>query len=207
MGVLWQYLQQLTADIPEGDPITDSEEFMAFITETESFTRSCMYYDPEKTEEVYLKANDAFAVFAGLLNVESTLLRFDLDQNNNIDAYNSNGQNEVLNAYYSVYKGALIALVEGIVNNKIIARLLAKPIFQYLVKYSEVPSTSDFSSIWRFAKFILKRNKAADISRTTIATMLRTINEQSGSSDQPYKCEECWRDPTVECEPEGEPWD
>ncbi|MAX66624.1 MAG: hypothetical protein CME66_06785 [Halobacteriovoraceae bacterium] len=207
MPLLYEYLQQLTADIPEGDPITDSEEFMAFITETESFTRSCMYYDPEKTEEVYLKANDAFAVFAGLLNVESTLLRFDLDQNNNIDAYNSNGQNEVLNAYYSVYKGALIALVEGIVNNKIIARLLAKPIFQYLVKYSEVPSTSDFSSIWRFAKFILKRNKAADISRTTIATMLRTINEQSGSSDQPYKCEECWRDPTVECEPEGEPWD
>jgi hypothetical protein len=208
MPLFYEYLKGLIKDLPQGAPITDSDSFMHFIGETEAFTRSCMHYDEEKTEEVYLKANDAFAVFAGLLNVESTLLRFDLDLNNKIDAQNKNGKNEVLNAYYEVYKGALIAMVKDIVKSEMIARLTAKPIFQYLVKYGEVPDSSQFRSIWRFVKFILKKNKKADISRATVATILKTIGQQSeNASLHPFKCEECLRDPTVVCEPEGDPWE
>jgi hypothetical protein len=208
MPLFYEYLKGLIKDLPQGSPITDSKAFMHFIGETEAFTRSCMYYDEEKTEEVYLKANDAFAVFAGLLNVESTLLRFDLDLSNKIDARNTKGKNEVLNAYYKVYKGALIAMVKDIVKSEMIARLTAKPIFQYLVKYGEVPDSSKFRSIWRFVKFILKRNKKADISRATVATILKTIGQQSENAAlHPFKCEECLRDPTVECSPEGDPWE
>ena len=206
MPYMHNYIKSLVSDLGEQEPITNSEAFMKFITETETFTRSCMYYDDEKTEEVYLKVNDAFAVYAGLLNVESTLLRFDLDQNNTVDAYNSKGQNEVLNAYYKNYKGALVALTEGRVGSAKIAKLIARPVFLYLVKFGEVPSTDRFSSIWKFVRFIVRNNKSADISRTTIATMLKTISEQSGG-DHPYKCDECFRDPTFQCIPEGDDWE
>ncbi len=208
MPLFYEYLQELISDIPQDSSVLESKSYMKFITETESFTRSCMYYDEEDTDEVYLRPNDAFAVFAGLLNVESTLLRFDLDQNNNIDAWNSRRENEVLEAYYGVYKGAIIALVEGRVNNKMLAKLLAKPIFQYLVKYGEVPQVDQFKSIWKFVRFILRKNKSADISRTTVSTMLKTIGESSeNAAKHPFKCEECLRDPTIECEPEGDPWE
>mgnify|MGYP003682943075 CR=1 FL=1 len=208
MPYLYQYVNELTKDVPAGSPITDSEGYMTFITETESFTRTCTYYDEEETDEVYLRVNDAFAVFAGLLNVESTLIRFDQDQNNIIDSTNSRKKNEVMTAYSEVYKGALIALAEQKLGNATLAKVLAKPIFKYLVKYGDVPDTSNFGSIWKFVKFILKRNKSADISRTTVATILKIISEQSENADlHPFKCEECLRDPNIECLPEGEPWD
>lgn len=201
MPLFYDYLQEISAN-DNGD-ITTAPDYMKFIQETEAFTRSCMYYDKEKTEEVYLKGNDAFAVFAGLLNVESTLLRFDLNQNNKVDAWNGN-TNEVLNAYYSTYQGAVTALVQGQLGNDTLGRYLSRPIFQYLVKYGTVPDTEQFSSIWQFVKFILKRNKAADISRTTVASILKTLGEQSENAVlHPNKCDECWRNPEVECLPEA----
>lgn len=211
MPLFHDYLRDLVKNVPQGAPITESKDFMKFITETEGFTRSCIYWDEEETEESYMKANDAFAVFAGLLNVESTMLRFDLDQNNNVDATNADGKNEVMKAYYSTYKGAVVALVEDQVGQEWIAKKLAKPMFQYLVKYGTVPNTSSFRSIWGFVKFILKKskNKKADITRTTVASILKTIGEQSENSAQhPYKCAECFQDPSAEeCVPEGRPWD
>ena len=103
----------------------------------------------------------------------------------------------------------MTALVEDIVGSELIAKLIAKPIFQYLVKYGEVPNTDQFRSIWKFVRFILKKskNKNADISRTTVSTILKVIGEQSENADlHPFKCEECLRDPTVECIPEGDGW-
>lgn len=203
MPLLYQYLQELTQNIPAGEPITQSEDYMKFILETEAFTRTCSFYDEEETEEVPMKANDAFAVFAGLLNVESTLLRFDFNQNNKMDGVN--GFNEVMHAYYNVYEGAIKGLVAP---NGGFMEKLAKPIFKYLIKRGEVPDTSKFSSIWKFVKFLFKWNKKADASRTTIATILKTIGEQSETAKtNPFKCEECLRDPTVECTPEGDDWE
>ena len=201
MPNLYVYLQELTSEIPSSDPITESESYMKFITETEAFTRTCMYYDDEKTDEVYLKGDDAFAVFAGLLNVETTMLRFDIDQNNLVDAYNSNGKNEAITAFNDVYKSAVVPLVEGIVGNEAAAKLLAKPVFQYLVKYGRVPGALDLG------KFLFKRNKNANINRTTVSNILRVIGEESENAILfPFKCEECLRDPTIECEPEGGNW-
>ena len=207
MPLLYSYLKDLVSDISPDQEITNSPDYMKFITETETFTRSCTHYDEAKTDEVYLRANDAFAVFADLLNVESTLIRFDEDQNNKIDARNSKNKNEVLTAYYEVYKGAIVAMSEDQLGSAALAKLLAKPIFQYLVRYGSVPDTSQFSSIWKFVRFILKRNKNADITRTTVASILKTIGEQSENAAlHPFKCEECLRDPTIECIPEGDNW-
>lgn len=193
MPKMYQFLQE---SIQEAG--TDSADYMKFITETEAFTRTCSYYDDEQTREVPMKADDAFAVFAGLLNLESTLLRFDTNHDNRMNGDKHN--NEVLNAYYEVYEGAIRGLVAP---NGGFMEKLAKPIFQYLVKYGKVPDTSNFGSIWSFAKFLLRINKRADASRTTIATILKTLGDQGETSkNHPFKCEECLTNPEVGCDPE-----
>ncbi|MBD67086.1 MAG: hypothetical protein CME62_17930 [Halobacteriovoraceae bacterium] len=205
MPELTKYLESMVADLPDDRPITESEDYMHFITETEAFTRSCTHYDQDtKLEEIPLKATDAFAVFAGLLNIESTVLRYDLDQNNVIDYRNKDNVNEVMNAYYSTYEGAIKSLVAP---DGGIMTILAKPIYKYLIRYGKVPDIKKFSSIWSFLKFLLKRNKNADAHRVTFATVLKVIGEQQDADDpNPFKCDECFRDPTRECEPADDAW-
>lgn len=203
MPFFYDYLKTLVEDVEPGRPYTDSEEYMSFLLETEAFTRTCTHYDAEKTEEIPLKANDAFAVFAGLLNVESTVLRFDTDRSNVLNYRNEYGRNEILDAYYEVYHGAIKGLLDpkgGFLTK------LAKPMFQYLIKEGKVPDVKKFKSIWHFAKFLLKRNKNANANRDTFATVLKVIGEQNDGDKKPFKCDECFRDPTVECEPEGDDW-
>ena len=201
LPLMSSYITELTGTPdPNQDP-TVSEGYMKFITETENFTRTCTFFDDGTP--VPMKSTDAFAVFAGLLNVESTIMRFDANQNNKLDGYGRN--NEVLTAYYEVYEGAIKGLVDP--NGGFMTKL-AKPIFQYLVKYGTVPDTGNFRSIWDFVKFLVKFNKGADATRTTIATILKTLGEQSGNSQKyPFKCDECLRDPNVECIPEDDTWD
>lgn len=201
--LLSSYITELTGTTdPNVDPTT-SEDYMKFITETENFTRTCTFFDDGTP--VPMKSNDAFAVFAGLLNVESTLMRFDANQNNKLDGFGRGSKNEVLTAYYEVYEDAIKGLVDP--NGGFLTKL-ARPIFQYLIKYGKVPDTGNFRSIWDFVKFLLKFNKGADASRTTIATILKTLGEQSENSQKfPFKCDECLRDPNVECLPEDDTWD
>src|SRR5690606_32269832 len=126
----------------------------------------------------------------------------DTNRNNKLDGLSKSlKNNEVLTAYYDVFQGAIKALVAP---NGGFMEKLARPIFQYLIKYGKVPDTGRFSSIWDFVKFMLKINKRADASRTTVATILKIIGEQTPTN--PFKCEECLRDPTIECEPEGDEW-
>jgi len=201
MPLLSSYIKELTVDLGPDDEPTESADYMKFITETENFTRTCTEFSDGIS--VPMKSTDAFAVFAGLLNVESTLMRFDANQNNRLDGYGRN--NEVLTAYYEVYEGAIKGLVDP--NGGFMTKL-AKPIFQYLVKYGKVPDTSKFRSIWDFVKFLLRFNKGADATRTTIATILKTLGEQSENSQKyPFKCDECLLDPNVECIPEDDSWD
>lgn len=208
MPLLYSYIQDLTKDVPDGESPTLSESYNFFLSETEAFTRTCTHYDEHTTmqESIPMKDKDAFGVFAGLLNVESTLIRFDKNENNKMDGDKNN--NEVLNAYYEVYEGAIKGLVAP---NGGLMEKLAKSIFQYLVKYGKVPDTKDFNSLWDYAKFLIKINKRADASRTTIATILKTLgNESDNAKEHPFKCDECLRDPTTECVPEGpgaDTWD
>jgi hypothetical protein len=202
MPLLYSYIMDLTKDVdPNAGLPTESEDYVKFLNETEAFTRTCTHYDDG--ESLPMKSTDAFAVFAGLLNVESTVLRFDTNQNNKMDG--SKNHNEVLSAYYEVYEGAIKGLVapDGGFMEK-----LAKPIFQYLVKYGEVPDTKNFTSIWAFVKFLLKVNKRADATRTTVATILKTLGEQSENTKlHPFKCTECLGTPGTQCIPDDGDWD
>ena len=197
MPLLSSYLVQMTDDLPPGTPPTESKDYMNFITTTEGFTRSCMYYDDAETDQVPLRANDAFAVFAGMLNIESTMMKFDVNQNNILDGFGVGTDNEVVTAYYSTYEGAIQALVEQQAGP--LFTRLSRPIFQYLIKYGKVPEASG-RSIWEFIKFLIRFNYQADADRATIANILKILGEQNGG-DNKFKCEECMRDPTVQCVP------
>jgi len=161
MPQLDKYFDELTADVvAQGKPLTDSPDYMKFMQETESFTRVCTHYDEAQTEEVWLKENDAFTVFAGLLNVESTMNRWDLDENGQMDFRNAEGDNEVLNAYYTTYEGAIKGLVApggGFLEK------LARPVFQFLIKYGRVPNTKKVGDLWKVAKILVsKKAQRAD---------------------------------------------
>ena len=201
MPKLTGYLNELAEDREIEDDITSSKKYMDFIKETEAFTRTCNF---TYGEPLPMKPNDAFSVFAGLLNLESTFLRLDANQNGIMDG-RSRRYSEVLDAYYNVYQGAIKGLVAP---NGGFMEKLAKPIFQYLIKYGKVPDTSQFSSIWKFVKFLVRFNKRADASRMTIATILKTLGEESETAKKfPFKCDECMHDPDMVCEPEDGAWE
>lgn len=201
MPRLTEYLDELSSDATDSNDLLTSKKLVAFIKETEDFTRTCSetYGQP-----LPMKPNDAFAVFAGLLNLESTFLRLDTNQNGVMDGLRKKNS-EVLNAYYNVYQGAIKGLVAP---NGGFAEKLAKPIFQYLIKYGTVPDTSQFSSVWQFFKFLIKFNKRSNASRMTIASILKTLGDQSETSKlYPFKCDECLHDPDMLCEPEDGAWE
>lgn len=178
-----------------------SNEFKNFLFQTESFTRACTHFSNGDT--VPLSDADAFSVFAGLLNIESTMIRFDLNQNGQLDAPRR-GFNEVMHAYDSLYKNAIEGLVAP---NGGFMRRLSLSIFKYLIMYGKVPDQSQFKSIWQYIRFIMKFNKRAPASRTTIATILKTLGQQSDSAkEHPFKCDECLMNPEIECIPEGDEW-
>ena len=148
---------------------------------------------------------DAFGVFAGLLNIESTLLRFDINDNNILDG--TKRYSEVLNAYEEVYQGAIKGLVA---KNGGFLEKLAKPIFMYLVKYGKIPDTGNMDSLAHFAKYYVKflaRSKKAHehADRSTMATILKTLKSESETNKvHPFQCEKCFRNPDQPCEPEGD---
>ncbi len=212
MPQLNKYIDTLTQDLGENDPPTLSSKYSKFLYETESFTRTCMYYDEGESDPVFLSGDDAFAVFAGMINIESTLMKFDLDQNNQLDYYNANGVDEVRNAYSSTYKGAIEGMVAK--NGELVAlagRFLPLPraIFQYLVKVGKVPGTWDTIK-WMLSSY---NSKLADADRTTIATILKVLGEQN-RGDNFFKCQECLDHECVPvtCDQDGQncvedPWD
>jgi hypothetical protein len=207
MPQLNKYFDELTAEVPAGQPITSSSDYMKFMGETEGFTRVCTNYEDGDKEEVWLTEDDAFAVFAGLLNVESTMLRWDLDQNGRMDFDNAQGDNEVLNAYYTTYEGAIKGLVDP--NGGFLTKL-AKPVFQFIIKYGRVPNTKNVKDLWKLAKILVsKRARRADARRVTISTVLKVVGEENGKSDEvnhDYKCRECI-DPGSNCTHEDNPTD
>lgn len=183
-----KYLDDMrgTTDI-DIDP-SGSDDYNLFLGEMESFTRTCNAYS--NGTSIDMSGSDAFGVFAGLLNLESTLLRFDTNGNGKLDGMKKKS-NEVLTAYYDVYEGAIKSLVKKQISLGNLSDKLAKPIFKYLIKYGKVPEMQA-RSLWQFVKFLLKFNKRADASRTTIATILKTLGEQSDTAkDFPFDCDEC----------------
>jgi hypothetical protein len=114
--------------------------------------------------------NDMVAVLGGLLNVESTLIRFDRNQNNIMD------YDELLNAY-DVYRGSIETLVDKDDPTHLLKKV-SKEIFLFLVKYNEMPGKNKVTGADNTAKFLLfllqnKKNISGD--RTTIASILKNL--------------------------------
>lgn len=211
MPLLTSFLKEMTQDLGDDEPATNSEGYTQFLLETEAFTRTCEYWDDEGTEPVFLNGDDAFSVFAGMINIESTLIRFDLDYNNKLDYKNLDGVNEVINAFNTTYRGAIEGMMKGELGSLYdIVKFLdpAKIMFQYLVKKGEVPS------IGQILKFIFAK-KNADATRTSVATILKILGEQNAGENY-FKCQECLDRECVpqKCVKEGDqfyceddPWD
>jgi hypothetical protein len=109
------------------------------------------------------------AIFMAIMHIETTILRWDVRNRNNImDA------DEVMDAY-NIYSPALDGFLE---DKPAIIKKLKKQIYQYMVKYEQIPNEKDFGSLWKFVKFLMSFNKQAPGNRKTIGSILVTIGEQ-----------------------------
>ncbi len=193
------------------DELTPNQQ-IDFLIQTELFARTCypMNTNPGKNEprvhwwleveegeppmdlpEVPMGEGDMLSILGGLLNIESTLLRFDTDEtkgpsgetrgnfNNRLDA------SEVDRAFEDVYKPAIEGLVRSSLDmgrniGNLAAQYLSKTIFQYLIKKGSVPTMGEL-----FKFLVFDKKKKAPATRHTIAIILKTISEKMGALCEP----------------------
>jgi hypothetical protein len=111
-------------------------------------------------------------VVTAMAHVETTILRWDVNENNILDA------NEVDNGY-AIYESAIDGFLDDYPS---IVRKFKKQIYFYLIKYEEIPAVDSTSSAWRLVRFLGSLKKATPANRKTIASILRLIGEQSAKS-------------------------
>lgn len=164
--------------------------------------RSCNYYDQETTkkEPIPYSEGDIMSIMVAIMHAETTILRWDLNNNNIMDA------SEVDSAF-SIYRGALNGFLIG--KNPIIQKLV-KQIYLYLIKYEEVPNEKEFKSVWKFVKFLISFKWKAPANRKTMVSILSVIGEETRKQQvadptvPKFKCE--WmRDPTTIPEEDEQP--
>jgi hypothetical protein len=162
---------------------TMTSENLEFLKTTEIAARTCVKFSDGS--DVPVSEGDLMVIFVALLNIESTLTRWDKDMNNVMDP------DEVEDSW-AIYQSAIKGMARDIAP---IAEKLAKPIFKYLVKYEKVPSTDDFPNFWQFVKFLVSFDKKAPATRKTIASVLKVIGETAGKPDPndppPYEEFDC----------------
>lgn len=181
--------KKLVCRIPENAPN------MAYLETAIKAARTCNVY-PDTQEEIYYSKGDMMTIFLAMMHIETTIIRWDTRTLNNIM-----DPAEVMDAY-NIYSPALDGFLEEMPG---IVKSLKKQIYQYLVKYEKVPNEKEFSSIWKFLKFLLSFKKDAPANRKTIASILVTISEQGAPSTFDCKLlrnpDEIKNAPTVEYAP------
>jgi hypothetical protein len=131
--------------------------------------RSCMNYTDGDKEEIPYASGDIMTLMVVLLHSETTIIRWDVNKNNYMDA-------DEVNRAYEIYGPALDGFLKD--KNPIIKKF-KKQIYQYMIKYEKVPDEKDFKSILQFVKFIMSFDKKAPAQRKTIASLLMAIGEQN----------------------------
>jgi len=188
-------LQSLGLEIPSPwdpkvcDKLERTDANNAFLDTSILAARSCMNYTDGEKEEIWYSQGDIFSVFMALMHIETTIIRWDTNLNNFMDP------NEVMEAY-RIYSPALDGFLEA---KPGIVKKFKKQIYQYMIKYEEVPDEKDFGSVWKFLKFLVSFNKSAPANRKTIASILHQISLQNAKMVDPkepkFDCN--WlRDPT-----------
>lgn len=149
-----------------------NEAAQKFLETTIDAARSCNFYSDGAKEQVPFAKGDIMTTMIALMHIETTILRWDTNGNNFLDS------DEVNNAY-TIYSGALDGFLKD--KNPIIKKF-QKQIYQYMIKYEQVPDEKDFGSIWKFVKFLLSFDKKAPAHRKTIASLLVAISEQNAKN-------------------------
>jgi hypothetical protein len=155
----------------------------AFLQTSVNAARTCNFYPSNKAEEIYYTKGDLMSIFLAMMHIETTIIRWDVrNENNQMDPA------EVMDAY-AIYSPALDGFLEKM---PAMVKKLKKQIYQYLVKYEQVPNEKEFSSILKFVKFLLSFDKSAPATRKTVASILVAIGEQG--SPNTFNCD-CLKDP------------
>lgn len=141
------------------DNINNGNAVQNLIEMTAKFSRPC----PDKST---LNDNDMVSILGGLLNVESTLIRYDTNQDNILDY-------PELSDAYKVYKDNIEALVKKSASYMV---PLSKEIFLFLVKYQIMPDIKKTDTVIKFAKFLLLEKKdQVTGDRTAVAGILQNL--------------------------------
>jgi hypothetical protein len=146
-----------------------STENKLFLDKSISAARTCNFYTDGNKEEIHYSRGDLMSVVLALMHAETTVLRWDVNNNNIMDP-------DEVDKAYEIYSPALDGFLEG---KSAIIKKLKKQIFQYLIKYEQIPDEKDFGSLWKFVKFLLSFKKEVPATRKTIVSVLNVIGEQN----------------------------
>lgn len=150
-------------------PNTDYNK--AYLEMTIKASRICAYYDDngKPTEEIFYNEGDVMSILVEMMHVEATFLRWDKNKNNLLDV------NEVDEAY-RIYSWALDGFL---VDKPSYIKLFKKQIYQFMIKFEEIPNEKDPKSIAKFLKFLVSFKKKSSATRKTFSSVLYGVSEEN----------------------------
>ncbi len=162
-----------TADCSKIQP---SDVANQYFTRAVQAARTCNNYTDGGKEDIPFSDSDSTPILTAMMNIESTMSRYDVNLNNIMDK-------EEVQTSFQTYEPA----IEGIVNKmsgigRTVAMRLKREIFMYLIKFEKAPETME---LLKFVAVDFKKRQPA--TRKTIASILVTIGEQSSEPD-PFDC-------------------
>lgn len=166
-------------------PNTDYNK--AYLEMTIKASRTCTFYEDEvtgkPTEEIYYNEGDLMSILVEMMHVEATFLRWDKNKNNNLDI------NEVDDAY-RIYSWALDGFL---VDKPSYIKLFKKQIYQFMIKFEEIPNEKDPKSIAKFLKFLVSLKKKSSATRKTFSSVLYGVSEENkklriANGTETFKC-------------------
>lgn len=131
--------------------------------------RTCTFYPDGDKEEIPYSKGDMMTILLGLMHAETTVLRWDVNNNNIMDP-------DEVDRAYEIYSPALDGFLE---DKSPLIKKLKKQIFQYLIKYEQIPNEKEFGSLWKFVKFLASFKKKTPATRKTILSVLYVISEEN----------------------------
>lgn len=173
----------------------------AYLEMTIKASRTCHYYEDanhKPTEEIYYTEGDVMSILVAMMHVEATFLRWDKNKNNTLDVA------EVEDAY-TIYSWALDGFL---VDKPSYIKLFKKQIYQFMIKFEEIPDEKDPKSIAKFVKFLVSFNKKAPATRKTFSSVLYGISEENkkiriANGTETFQCN--WlKDPDHDIPPEDD---
>lgn len=150
-----------------------------YLDTVEFVARTCETFSDGS--DVPMGSDDYMPILVMLQTIEGTMLRYDVNKNNKLDA------SEMRTAYTQTFEQAIQALVED--QAPIMSKLpfnlgdaVSRKIYYYLIKYKAVPS--------KFKEYLkLLTIGSSTAHRDTIAAVLKIITEQTATEGPKFDCD------------------